>query len=34
MTDDEVDFMRRRCYYLPEWFFIYLKGFRFQSPLG
>lgn len=30
ITDDEVDFMRRRCYYLPEWFFIYLKGFRFN----
>ncbi len=30
ITDDEIDFMRRRCYYLPEWFFIYLKGFRFS----
>ena len=22
--------MRRRCYYLPDWFFIYLRGFRFS----
>lgn len=30
ITEDEIDFMRRRCYYLPEWFFNYLKGFRFN----
>ena len=30
ITEDDIDFMRRRCYYLPEWFFIYLKGFRFS----
>ena len=30
ITDDEVDFMRRKCYYLPEWFYNYLKGYRFN----
>lgn len=31
VTDDEVDFMRRRCPYLPEWFYTYLKGYRFDK---
>ena len=31
ITDEEISFMRRKCYYLPEWFYIYLKGFRFNS---
>ena len=30
VSGDEIDFMRRRCYFLPEWFFTYLKGFRFD----
>ena len=30
ITDDEVDFMRRKCYYLPSWFYNYLKGYRFN----
>ena len=30
ITDDEVYFMRRKCYYLPAWFFNYLKGYRFS----
>ncbi len=30
ITDEEIAFMRRRCYYLPDWFFIYLRGFRFS----
>lgn len=30
ITDEEVDFMRRKCYYLPEWFYNYLKGYRFN----
>ena len=29
-TDEEIAFMRRRCRYLPEWFFTYLKGFRYD----
>lgn len=31
ITDEEVAFMRRRCRYLPEWFYTYLKGFRYDS---
>ncbi|MDD2601802.1 MAG: nicotinate phosphoribosyltransferase [Prevotella sp.] len=31
ITDGEVDFMRRKCYYMPDWFFTYLKGFRYSA---
>ena len=30
ITDEEVDFMRRKCYYIPVWFYRYLRGFRFS----
>ena len=30
ITDEEILFMRRRCSYLPNWFFTYLKGYRFN----
>jgi len=30
ITDEEINFMRRRCYYIPDWFYVYLKGFRFS----
>lgn len=33
ITDDEIDFMRRRCPYLPDWFYSYLKGFRYDRRL-
>ncbi|MDE5586219.1 MAG: nicotinate phosphoribosyltransferase, partial [Muribaculaceae bacterium] len=31
ITDEEVAFMRRRCYYIPDWFYTYLKGYRYDS---
>jgi nicotinate phosphoribosyltransferase len=31
ITDEEIAFMRRKCYYMPEWFFTYLRGFRYDS---
>ncbi len=31
ITDEEIDFMRRRCRYIPAWFYSYLKGFRYDS---
>ena len=31
ITDEEVAFMRRRCRYIPAWFYSYLKGFRYDS---
>lgn len=31
ITDEEVAFMRRRCYYIPDWFYTFLKGFRYNS---
>ena len=30
ITDEEVDFMRRKMYYLPEWYFTFLRGYRFN----
>ena len=30
-TDEEADFMRRKCPYIPSWFYSYLKGFRYDS---
>ena len=30
ITDDEIYFMRRRCTYIPGWFYNYLKGYRFN----
>lgn len=33
ITGDEVDFMRRRCGYIPTWFYSYLRGFRYDSHL-
>ncbi|MDE6010483.1 MAG: nicotinate phosphoribosyltransferase [Muribaculaceae bacterium] len=30
ITDEEIDFMRRRCNYIPTWFHTYLRGFRYD----
>ncbi len=30
ITDEEIAFMRRKCAYIPEWFYSYLKGFRYR----
>src|SRR3712207_1075623 len=30
ITDEEVEFMRKRCYYIPDWFYTYLKGYRYR----
>lgn len=30
ITDEEIAFMRRKCYFLPDWFYTYLKGYRFR----
>ncbi|MDE6341900.1 MAG: nicotinate phosphoribosyltransferase, partial [Muribaculaceae bacterium] len=31
VTDDEIDFLRRRCSYIPAWFSTFLKGYRYDS---
>ena len=31
ITQEEIDFMKRRCSYIPGWFYNYLKGYRFDS---
>ena len=30
ITDEEIDFMKRKCSYIPHWFYTYLKGYRFN----
>jgi len=30
ITNEEIAFMRRKCYFLPEWYFIFLRGYRFN----
>ncbi|MCM1139913.1 MAG: nicotinate phosphoribosyltransferase [Muribaculum sp.] len=30
ITDEEIEFMRRRCNYIPSWFYSFLKGFRYR----
>lgn len=30
ITDEEIDFLKRRCVFLPLWYFTFLKGFRFN----
>lgn len=30
ITDDEIGFMRARCPYIPDWFYCFLKGFRYD----
>ena len=30
-TKEEEEFMMRKCYYLPTWFYTYLRGFRYDS---
>ncbi|MGI6231497.1 MAG: nicotinate phosphoribosyltransferase [Prevotella sp.] len=31
ITDEEIAFMRRKCSFIPEWFYPYLKGFRYSK---
>ena len=33
ITQEEIDFMRRRCTYIPVWFYSFLKGFRYDRRL-
>lgn len=30
ITDEEIAFMKQRMYYLPEWYFTFLRGYRFK----
>ncbi|MDE6300744.1 MAG: nicotinate phosphoribosyltransferase [Muribaculaceae bacterium] len=30
ITEEEIAFMRRRCTFIPEWFYSFLKGFRYD----
>ena len=30
ITDKEIDFLRCKCSFIPEWFYTYLKGYRFN----
>lgn len=33
ITDEEIEFMKRKCYYIPYWFYTYLRGFRYNRNL-
>lgn len=30
ISDEEIDFMKRRCHFIPTWFYSYLRGFRYD----
>lgn len=30
ITDKEIEFMKKKCYYLPEWLYTFLKGYEFD----
>ena len=30
ITDEEIEYMKVKCYWLPLWFFTYLRGYRFK----
>ncbi len=30
ITEEEIAFMRRKCNYIPDWFYSFLKGFRYD----
>lgn len=30
ITEEEIAFMKRRCRYIPDWFYSFLKGFRYD----
>ncbi len=30
ITGEEINFMRHRCKYIPDWFYSFLKGFRYD----
>ncbi len=31
ITEEEIDFIQKKCQYIPAWFCSYLKGFRYDS---
>lgn len=31
ITDAEISFMQKKCYYIPNWFYTYMRGFRYNA---
>lgn len=31
ISDEEIAFMHRKCYYFPNWFYTFLRGYRFNA---
>lgn len=31
ISDAEIEYMHRKCYYFPSWFYTFLKGYRFAA---
>lgn len=33
ITEEEIQFMQRKCYYFPNWFYTFLRGYRFDPSV-
>lgn len=31
ITEEEIAFMKKRCNYIPNWFYVFLKGYRYKK---
>src|SRR5574344_1640569 len=31
ITDEEISYMQKKMYYMPNWFYTFLKGYRYDS---
>lgn len=31
ITDEEIAYIKKRCNYIPNWFYVFLKGFRYKK---
>ena len=30
ITEEEIEFMKRKCYFLPEWYYTFLRGYKYN----
>lgn len=30
ITEEEIEYMKKKCYYIPNWFYKYLRGFKYN----
>ena len=31
ITEEEIEFLKKRCYFIPSWFYNFLRGFRYNA---